>query len=144
MKNYRNTEIKSANCKATSENELGASMYRKHQELIQMLLIRTDAGDLGWKSAGGDTFVAKLGDHGVAIAEEWGTGTGSTQQVVLRLCNRDGDYIDQILEEDLDEVPNARTQLEHLFAAARRRAMGADHAIDNMLEFLAENVGSKR
>lgn len=115
----------------------------KEFTLAQALLNKTRDGDVDWnQTATPDVFLATLGDIGVRIGigkSQYGSGS---DKVTIELVKPDGATIDSFSDEDFDEdytrnmEPSIYRQMYDLYNLARRRANGADQAIDYLLDKL--------
>ncbi len=117
-------------------------MNEQQTALLESLLARTNDGKVDWqKTADDDTFQAVLGGHIIAIARRSPTPDFS---FVLTIFNSNGDEIESIstvrvdlgLAEFDDAEKRMKNMLAELFELARRRAHGAEEAIDAILQEL--------
>jgi hypothetical protein len=113
-------------------------MASKFQVLLERLIDRTDQGKVSWEiTAEKGTYQASFPNYAVRIftrpSETWGQ-----IDYVLTLHDEGGEMVDQIADVELRDsgFDDAYKRMEHLYNQARRKAMGVDKAIDDLLSEL--------
>ena len=111
--------------------------------LLTTLIQRTDNGEVGWEeTAGNDTYQVAFPDYTVRVAREdienqYGDIVG--ENFTLGIYSDKGKLIDQVDVNDLRNVlPDPHSTLKELYSSARRNALGADKALDEILSSLSE------
>ena len=108
-----------------------------YRELIGSLVMRTQLGQVNWKStAGSDRFVIYFKDFSLGISSEshgGGYGGEPWSAVSVTLYDKDGNSMDQFTLADDD--PDYKN-MEGLHASARRKALRIDEAISTLMNQL--------
>jgi hypothetical protein len=109
--------------------------------------LQAKAGDVEWeKTEDEGTFEADFAGFGVQIAQV--ETEGEETLYTLRIFDADGEFLEEVSDEDLTEILNRKEPTEpsvmfeimqDIHRAARRSAMGVDKAIDTILDALAAN-----
>lgn len=114
--------------------------------LIRRLNELSDAGEIPWaETADERVFQAALKTYIVTIAQEWAGQNWGTDiyRYVIRLLDPVGRVLDSATAEDFQgnspmemDKSEAGETLQHLYDAARRKALKTDEALDDLLNFL--------
>jgi hypothetical protein len=100
-------------------------------EITNLLLEQTRSGAVEWeKTTQRNQYQTSFARYSVIIS-------GSSDAPNLRLCNEDGEVVEELTGVGAIGL-GAFDSLKALFEAARRRALGADQAIDELLKLLRE------
>jgi hypothetical protein len=118
----------------------------RNASMVSKLLKSTSDGGLQWeKTPEGTRFQIAIKDYVLSIKEEpFEEGT----LYLLYINNSDGDLVDEIGWKDLEGLTgneSPRTVLWRLYNMARRNAMGADKAINDItsaLDMMGTPTGS--
>ena len=108
----------------------------KYAQLIKKLVQATSAGTIQWEpTATEEVYQAAFPSYGVRI---WRDRQNEGEDIVLSIINSDGYSIDEVRDSsfagrELGPQQPYRVMLD-LFQAARRRALGAEQAIDSILK----------
>lgn len=113
-------------------------------KLINQLLENTRNGKLNWSgTSDSESFLATLGELGVRIGSRPSRTNGIPDEVdyVIEVVGIEGNVIDSFDDVDFEPrfkelSPNPYRIMKELFALARRKASGADAAIDYLLDEL--------
>ncbi len=112
----------------------------KIENLLERLLERSRAGSVKWeRTAEEGSFRAAFPKYSVSIESYEAEGSKATYQ--FELFNESGDLIESATDYFLDKPyydHRNRDLLEELFVLARRKALGVDEAIDDILQELGE------
>jgi hypothetical protein len=108
--------------------------------LVQLLLEKTSAGEIRWEETPtSNTFQCSLSNYSVLISQtSFRDAPGATQS--LAVANEEGRIIEEV---ESGALGSNDWLLRDLFALARRKALGVDKALDEMLHLL-ETGESKR
>jgi hypothetical protein len=108
-------------------------------EIAKLLLEKTKAGDLSWEKT------SKKGEFQVPFARYVILLRGSSDFPNLLLTDQDGDIVEDLSSSKAMNYPGYQTfeELKQLYEAARRRALGADEALDEILKTL-RSPGEKK
>ena len=113
---------------------MSAPVFRTKQlALLQSLLKKSDS--LLWESAGegDDFFWTTMGSYRVTVAMD-------VESSVVSITDSCGVSLDVFRPSDLSDLdPTAQEKGLDLLAIARRKAMGADKALNDILAFLQEH-----
>src|SRR3954452_12561118 len=110
----------------------------KYVQILHLLVEQTDSGRLEWKETGEEAkFLVSFPNYSILISEE--AGSRGFPHYVVSVVNSDGKIVDSFSDEtikfnDLGENPYGIMQ--DLFNKARRRALRADEALDNIIAHL--------
>jgi len=112
-------------------------------DLVARLKQRTEEGRVGWEqtSARG-RFQTTLNDHSLVITEQECEDDPEITEYCITIFNRDGDDIECFTDRDLAAIPEAnaettyRAMMKEIYAIARRKALGAEEAVEAILEVL--------
>jgi hypothetical protein len=111
----------------------------KYVRLVNRLVQLTREGSLTWESTVGmDTYQSSFPTYGVRIWSD--ERDGGELDYVLQIVNSEGTVIDEI--RDTSFAPgdfgqsSAFREMGDLFRLAKRKALGADEAIDRILKDL--------
>lgn len=113
----------------------------KQVTLATRLYRKTMAGELDWKiSPREDWYQVSFSQYSIRIGT---VQTARAEDVVIELVNNIGDVADSFSDEDLQRAGPRPTEDDHWYAPmnamyqrARRTALGADKAIDDILNEL--------
>ncbi|WP_420405370.1 hypothetical protein [Nisaea sp.] len=115
-------------------------------EMVVRLKQRTEEGKVDWEETSTrGRFQTTLNDHSLVIAEQENEDDPAVTDYCITIFNRDGDDIECFTDSDLAEVPEAnadetyRAMMKGIHAIARRKALGAEEAVDAILEVLDES-----
>jgi hypothetical protein len=112
-------------------------IYDKLIALTKRLLQSTRMQKLEWRmTASQDRFTVAFSDRAVAISEEMPHDEDPRHGMdyFLTITNADGDVIERVSDNELRaEWSDVYSVMRELFEAARRSAMGADKAVDDIL-----------
>jgi hypothetical protein len=122
-----------------------ANVPERLARMTKLLGSKTNEGVLPWeKTAAKDRFQTAFTNYSVQIFER--RNDDESTDVVIRLLNQDGKVIEEYTDADIQPYfpgdSNASFKLlRDLFNAARRSALGADKAIDDLLNELQDSGG---
>lgn len=119
----------------------------KLYELMRRLIDQTERESLGWESQGATTFSTSFPKYTVEISD---ASYGGDPEYVLKLYDKEGTLIEKAEPGDIPapegslielsgediSAPSSSRMMHRLFAAARRRALGVDRAVDDILSSL--------
>lgn len=121
----------------------------KQWRMVQLLLEKTERGELEWKSSPIDNvFQLSFQQYTLLLRQTVSEELPDTYDFRVTLLNEDGDVADVFTDGDLisefDGAINERNMkpypvMTRLYEKARRRALGADHIIDKILTDLGDN-----
>jgi len=98
-------------------------------EIARLLLENTATGGVRWeKTATKGEFQTSFADYAIMIR-------GPSSEPSLYLSDEDGDIVEELTSYDVYKL-EAENLLGPLYEAARRRALGADEALDQILSIL--------
>jgi hypothetical protein len=110
----------------------------KYEALLSRLVSKTNHNELDWReSPSADTFQTSFANYSVTISET--EGRRGQIDYVVSLINSEGVVVDNISDTDLDSGSGDTyffQMLRGLYQAARRRALGVDNALDEILKEL--------
>ncbi len=99
-------------------------------EIVKLLLEQTEARKVQWeKSATKGAFLTSFAKYSVVMA-------GTSQMPHLFLYDEDGDVVEDLALADTFTNGDVKEALERLYILARRRALGTDEALDDILKSL--------
>lgn len=113
------------------------SEYRQWN-LILRLFKRTKSESIDWDVLGdeNDVFVTGLADYAVSLSKS------SSNVYRVEIIDDDGRIVDSFSSASID-TPKAKTPaytiLREMYELARRQALGADKALDDILNALGDN-----
>jgi hypothetical protein len=114
-------------------------------EMVARLKQRTEEGKIDWEETSTrGRFQTTLNDHSLVIVKQENEYDPEVMDYCVTIYNRDGDDIECFADRDLGEVPEAnadetyRAMMKEIHAMARRKALGAEEAVDAILEVLDE------
>ena len=111
-------------------------MEDKLANLIEKLHMKTNNNEINWSETGtGNVFEVSFTNYSIRIFKEY--TFESEVSYTMRLTDSQGETIDEI---DSNSSPIFETEMRDLFANARRKAMGADQAIDDILAEIDNDV----
>lgn len=111
----------------------------KFEILIIRLLANSREGKIGWEStASSGVYQAAFPNYSVRVLAR--TNAEYNQDYGLEIYDQEGQVIEQVWDTDLDDssFPSRRNyqRLKELYSLARRRALGVDRALDDILQAL--------
>jgi hypothetical protein len=114
-----------------------AEYFTKLANLVKRLRERTLEGEMVWeRTAAEGVFLASLPDYCVTVAETIDPFTQSLEYS-FQIRNSEGDLVENVKDSRLlQEHKAADHWIEDLHNVARRSALGADEAVDKMLQYL--------
>jgi hypothetical protein len=115
----------------------------KYAQILQLLIEQTDSGKLDWKETGDESgFLVSFPNYSILVSEEM--GSHGTPYYVVSVVNSEGKIIDRFSEgmaDFFDLSENSHNIMKDLFNKARRRALRADDALDNIIAHLGGAAG---
>ena len=119
---------------------------RKHFELLQGLFAGTEAGTVDWQ-AGKDenSFEAGFGHFSVRLSRLTSESDSAAHDYRLAILDGKGKALEEVSDEDMkrvimspevdlpEEYVTVESYMGDLFGRARRNALGADEALDEIL-----------
>lgn len=116
--------------------------YKKIAVLVQKLHEKTIANKLNWERTDvPNALQVSFTDYTIRLASQ----RVSKDQVtyVIRIFDAGGNLVETADDDDLDEeLPDSFGTMEEMFEAARRKALGADKALDDIISQLDEDLPS--
>jgi len=117
---------------------------KKYREIVNLLFNQTKSGSIGWyKDEWINEIAAKFGNHVISITP--GDTAEGAPLIVIKIY-KDHEYVDGFSDEtlseystDIDEYPTYWLLMNYIHQAARRHAVGADKALDDILSALKAN-----
>jgi|SRR5271165_2285425 len=101
-------------------------------DVAKALYERTVTGDLSWETtAKQGMFQVSFPNYSVLVLEEDG-------DVTLKICNEQGQVVEELKESQA--IASRFSNMRELFEGARRIAMGAEHALDELLRNLGRRA----
>ena len=116
-----------------------ASAEAKLARLINRLVEKTLEGSVEWeRTVPEDYFQATFPAYTVHIGKEVDTFT-ERASYVLKIFNEDNELIEEVTDGQLrGEMTDSFARMAALHSGARRKAMGVEEAVDNLLGVLGE------
>ena len=122
--------------------------YEKMSTLVQRLYKKTKKGEIDWEEiTEPGIFMAALPGYAVFISRRSSSGSDSTfdqvgNDYVISINNLDGRVIEEVTDVDLRLVwEHSYRDMGNLYEAARRKAMGVEEALDDILsELLSDEL----
>jgi hypothetical protein len=117
----------------------------KSKKLVDLLLAKTQRGDIDWQEGFGPSFQVSFKDNSVQLNWHEGQSEGSPIVTVV-LLNGAGETVDRFSDEDLDkdEINDVGgpwfTKLKELYTLALRHARGADKVLNAILDELENDI----
>ena len=112
----------------------------KYDTLVTGLVTATKSGRITWQpTINEDVFMVSFPGYSVQILtfEDWNENTfESFTSYILKLLNDEGHLIEQIRPDDL--ANNGFSVLQTIYTIARRQAIGAEKAVDTIIESLSK------
>jgi hypothetical protein len=111
-------------------------------DLVLKLNVLTNQGELSWEETTRDEFQVAFPDYTVRVRREdvenqYGDFIGEKFWFSIR--NDKGRIIDEVSADDLSgRLPDPTAILRELYNGARRRALGADKALEEILSSLSK------
>lgn len=116
-------------------------MADKRIELARTLITQTDAGEIEWEILSGEnTVVANLHNGRIVVSRE---SVGSSLDIVVRVYNSQGNIAEEFSDvtlKELDENFPWYTKLGEMLEGAKRKALGADELLEQIIQELRTGV----
>lgn len=110
----------------------------KYARMLQLLVEQTNSGKLDWKETGDESrFLVSFPSYSILISEE--EGEDDTMDYFISIVNSEGKTVDRFSDVTLSSqnlVANSFNIMRDLFNEARRRALGVDKALDDIIAHL--------
>ena len=101
-------------------------------EVARALYERTMKGDLTWEATPKEgMFQVSFPNYSILVLEENG-------EVTLKICNEEGRVVEELTESQATVLKFSN--MREIFEGARRIAMGAEHALDELLRNLGRRA----
>lgn len=120
--------------------------FEKLGELVVKLHKRTDEGKLRWEqTATKGVFLTSLSDFSIEVAKADPEAEAEDAEFAFTIFNKDGDDVESFTDDDLSTLTPAekdrtyRKLMRDIYAKARRDALGAEEAVDSLLEILDDD-----
>lgn len=112
-----------------------------HEKIAQMIVVlkdRTDAGVISWtETEESGVFQTSFSNYSVRIFRDVNPFEQAETDFVLQIINDLGDVVEQVRDTDLTPwFQKPFVFMRDLYESARRRAMGVDDAIDEIMRAL--------
>ena len=113
---------------------------RKIARIVLRLAEKTLNDEIDWEESSVDNnYVATFSGYSISISEEPGFDADSPDYV-LNIRNEDGLVIESKTDVELkDYMSESFIKMKNLHQSARRKAMGVDDALDNILSQLDDD-----
>ncbi|TFF50377.1 hypothetical protein C5609_19300 [Pseudomonas putida] len=110
----------------------------KISAILDKMIQKTTKGELDWQSTEKkDTYQVVFPRYSFRI---FVIDKGFEEDVVVQIINQDGNILDSFTDADIrDFYDQAYAKMLSLHAAARRKAMGVEDALDELLRSLNED-----
>lgn len=106
---------------------------KKYLQLIDKLMDKTGEGQLDWReTAWSETFQVSFTNYSITLSQVHANGTLG---YVDHILNYEGRTVDSFSDDDLK--PEGLDRMAELYQKARRRALNADNALDEILSQLS-------
>ncbi len=114
--------------------------YKKIAELVQKLHEKTLANKVNWeRTEGSNALQVSFTAYSVRLVLQ--RGSGGEDIYVIRIFDAAGNLVESATDDDLDEeLPDSYTMMEEMFETARRKALGVDKALDDIISQLDEDL----
>jgi hypothetical protein len=107
--------------------------YEKLTKILIELIQKTDSGSLAWEPT------AEEGVYQVSFPRFTVQLSSNGADIVLSILNSEGTVIEEASDPEFtDHITDAYVAMKQLYANARRRALGVDAALDELLEELSK------
>lgn len=112
--------------------------YPKIANLIALLRAKTESGDVWWfETEEKGCFQASFSTYSTRIFLGAGRYTQEELDVVFQIINDLGDVVEEVRDSDLSSfIDNTFVYMTDFYESVRRRAMGVDDAIENIMRDL--------
>jgi hypothetical protein len=117
----------------------------KSKKLVDLLLAKTQKGEIDWQEGFGASFQVSFRDNTVQL--NWLEGrTEGSPIITVFLLNGAGETVDRFSDEDLDKDENGEVggpwfaKLKDLYTSALRHARGADKVLNAILDELENDI----
>jgi len=110
-------------------------------DFIQKLRVRTDEGKVKWeRTADEGVYQSSFASYTVRVLPR--PGNLRPADYAMQILDQEGSVVEEILSEDLTNMANLSASIafdlmRDLYGSARRRAMGVDEALDELMKSLA-------
>ena len=109
----------------------------KHRQLVDQLLVKTKVGQLEWReTAEPDTFQVSFPNYSVMITQQRHNPRFPIH--IVSILNSGGRRVDTFSDESAAWEASDKPQLTELYQHARRQALGADKALEDILNALKD------
>ena len=120
-------------------------MLPERDKLVKLMSVvyeQTKAGKIPWEpTTTTSTFQSSLSDYSVLISEAYDPDEQS-EYYIFKVCDEKGRTVDEMSQGEAYRA--GFKDMHRLYQAARRAAMGADKAIDDLLNLLTSEPSTKR
>jgi hypothetical protein len=116
---------------------MSSEYYAKLARIIERLEERTLRGEVRWeRTAGEGIFQSSFPDYSAVVSERINPMIFS-HVYTFQIRNSEGQVVETVTDDQLTrENPAATDLIQDLHNAARRSALGADEAVNKMLQYL--------
>lgn len=114
----------------------------KQFKMIQLLLQHTRAGGIDWKATGdGESISVSFDKASLLLTRLPSRESHDAYDYRVRVVGSDGEVVEEFKDLDFeDRTREAYLSMGELFELGRRKALGADDAIDAILEELEHKI----
>jgi hypothetical protein len=116
-------------------------MANKIHDLVQRLIDRTDEGKVNWEiTADKGIYQAAFPNYSVRLFTRRNYGYDDSVDYVMTIHDETGEMIDEITDVGLRDsgFDDAYKRMVHLYNEARRKAVGVEKVIDDLLSELGD------
>jgi hypothetical protein len=114
-----------------------ATASEKYRELIDRLSNKTEADELKWReTANPNMFQVSFPNYSITISKEKDPLEIFEYIIIVGIVNSEGKGVDLFTQHDIGS--NYAGQLSNLYQKARRQALGAEKALDEILNALKD------
>lgn len=108
--------------------------------LINRIITKTSYGELDWESTNNPkSFSVSLSNYSISISAIKSFDYDDDDYRIT-IYNEEGDVIEEATDIELkNQMPDALIRFKTLFDEARRKAMGVDEALDDILKELEDD-----
>jgi hypothetical protein len=115
----------------------------KYVKILQLLAEQTNSGKLNWKETGDQSkFLVSFPNYSIIVSEEM--GEGDEQDYFISIVNSEGRVVDRFSAAMFPNWiwgSNAYGVIRDLYNQARRKALRADRALDDIIAHLGSDAG---
>ncbi|MBQ1051677.1 hypothetical protein KBX50_24820 [Micromonospora sp. C51] len=101
-------------------------------DLLRSLTNVTNHGQLSWHRAGKYEFEATVGENHFYLASRDNDG----YEPYILIISQNGDEVERVTQEELGD--NSSQQLSELYSTAKRKTLGIDRVVKNILDSLKQ------